>query len=226
MQALLDCRRLVAHHSGSLTGSVHALVMAVLPAVDALRSQTSRDALALLQVGASRPCVSHWLCAPASPALLSLLYKWEWPGRFRTTQYGMFLHSASVLGQSCSLLAAPPQTQVGRTLTAALESTQEMTQALGARVLDAELEHMVPVLLKKAGEMSQAGRETFLAAEASLALTTMAEGLTTAKVPRLARATHDCLGFALLICSCSHWPVSVAAMALAQCLSARLSGSY
>ena len=56
-----------------------------------------------------------------------------------------------------------------------------MLQALGARGLDAEVEHMVPVLLKKAGEMSQAGRETFLAAEASLVLSHMADGLTTAK---------------------------------------------
>ena len=40
----------MAHHSGSLTGSVHAIIMAALPAVDALRSQTSRDALALMQV--------------------------------------------------------------------------------------------------------------------------------------------------------------------------------
>ena len=50
LQALTDCRRLVAHHSASLPGSVHPMLMAVLPAVDALRSQTSRDALALLQV--------------------------------------------------------------------------------------------------------------------------------------------------------------------------------
>ena len=58
---------------------------------------------------------------------------------------------------------------------------QEMIQALGARGLDAEIEHTVPVLLKKAGEMSQAGRETFLAAEASLVISNMAECLTTPK---------------------------------------------
>ena len=48
--------------------------------------------------------------------------------------------------------------------------------------LDQEVEHIVPVVLKKAGEMSQAGRETFLAAEASALLSSMADCLSVARV--------------------------------------------
>ena len=53
------------------------------------------------------------------------------------------------------------------------------------RPLDQEVEHVVPVVLKKAGEMSQAGRETFLAAEASVLLTAMADCLSVARVSSL-----------------------------------------
>ena len=50
LQAIQDARRLVQHHAGVVEAQLHALVQAVLPAVDALRSQTAKDALALLQV--------------------------------------------------------------------------------------------------------------------------------------------------------------------------------
>lgn len=51
VQAILDCRRLVAHHSSTVQGSLHTLIMAVLPSVDALRSSTAKDAISLFQVG-------------------------------------------------------------------------------------------------------------------------------------------------------------------------------
>lgn len=47
-----------------------------------------------------------------------------------------------------------------------------MFASLG-RGLDRELDEMVPSLLKKAGEVSNAGRENFLAQEADRALTEM-----------------------------------------------------
>ncbi|WIA37680.1 hypothetical protein OEZ86_014574 [Tetradesmus obliquus] len=94
LEALTDARRLTAHHAEVVMAASHELVLAVLPAVDELRSTTARVALQLLQ---------------------------ELP---------------AVLGRS----------------------------------LERELEDIVPVLLKKAGELSTAGRDNFLAAEADKAL--------------------------------------------------------
>ena len=79
----------------------------------------------------------------------------------------------------CCLVTGPaqngPQLQVLH--------VQEMTQtATMVKALDQEIEQIVPVVLKKAGEMSQAGRETFLAAEASGLLTAMADCLSVARV--------------------------------------------
>ncbi|WIA17459.1 hypothetical protein OEZ85_014304 [Tetradesmus obliquus] len=94
LDALTDARRLTAHHAEVVMAASHELVLAVLPAVEELRSTTARVALQLLQ---------------------------ELP---------------AVLGRS----------------------------------LERELEDIVPVLLKKAGELSTAGRDNFLAAEADKAL--------------------------------------------------------
>ena len=58
---------------------------------------------------------------------------------------------------------------------------QEMIQGFG-RALDVEVESMVPVLVKKAGEMSNAGRETFLAMEASNVLSAMVDLLSVGRV--------------------------------------------
>jgi len=68
-------------------------------------------------------------------------------------------------------LALVPAVEALRSLTAktAMMSVQEMVVSLG-RSLDSELEHLVPVLLKRAGEVSVAGRENFLASEADAAL--------------------------------------------------------
>lgn len=49
-QAINDARRLVQHHASTVEPQLHALVAAALPAVDALRSQTAKDALSLIQV--------------------------------------------------------------------------------------------------------------------------------------------------------------------------------
>ncbi len=49
-QALLKARRLVRHHSEVAIGQAMPLIVAVTPAVDALRSQTALNALVLLQV--------------------------------------------------------------------------------------------------------------------------------------------------------------------------------
>ena len=58
---------------------------------------------------------------------------------------------------------------------------QELVQTFG-RALDPEVEAIVPVLAKKAGEMSTAGRETFLAMEASSTLAAMADLLSVGRV--------------------------------------------
>lgn len=50
------------------------------------------------------------------------------------------------------------------------------------RTADAEAEHIVPLLAKKAGEVSVAGRENFLATEAEAALASMVENLSEPKV--------------------------------------------
>lgn len=50
------------------------------------------------------------------------------------------------------------------------------------RALDPEVEAMVPMLVKKAGEMSNAGRETFLAMEASHTVSAMVELLSIGRV--------------------------------------------
>lgn len=47
--ALNDARRLVAHHVEVVVPSIHEFVLAVLPAVDQLRSSTVKNALILLQ---------------------------------------------------------------------------------------------------------------------------------------------------------------------------------
>ena len=53
---------------------------------------------------------------------------------------------------------------------------------LFGRAADAEAEHIVPLLAKKAGEVSVAGRENFLATEAEAALATMVENLSETRV--------------------------------------------
>ncbi|KXZ45846.1 hypothetical protein GPECTOR_50g640 [Gonium pectorale] len=92
--ALMDARRLVKHHPEVVRACLHDFVRAATPAIDQLRSQTSKCALALFQ-----DCFS-------------------------------------LLG----------------------------------RTMDRELDEMVPVLLKKAGEVSNAGRDNFLSAEADRVL--------------------------------------------------------
>lgn len=47
--------------------------------------------------------------------------------------------------------------------------------------MDRELEELVPALLKKAGEVSQAGRENFLVGEADKALADMVRSVSEAR---------------------------------------------
>ena len=49
LQALQDTRHLIEHHSSLVAKGVTTLVAAVVPAVDALRSQTAHAALLTLQ---------------------------------------------------------------------------------------------------------------------------------------------------------------------------------
>ncbi len=58
LQALNDLRRLVRHHSQVLLPAMHAMVIAALPAIDALRSITAKFAMALFQV---RRRATAWL---------------------------------------------------------------------------------------------------------------------------------------------------------------------
>ena len=55
-QALMDARQLVSQHPDVVAQQGYALVAAVMPAVEALRSQTARNALILLQVAVLRCC--------------------------------------------------------------------------------------------------------------------------------------------------------------------------
>lgn len=114
--ALTDARRLVKHHSDVVRGVLHDFVRASAPAIDQLRSSTSKNAL--------------------------LLY-------------------------------------------------QEMFVLLG-RITDRELDEVVPIMLKKAGEVSNAGRENFLVAEADRALMEMCRNCGEARVVAalLACASH------------------------------------
>ena len=67
---------------------------------------------------------------------------------------------------------------------------QELIDVLGP-ALDSELEHLVPILLKKAGVVSVAGRDNFLAVEADRALATL---VSTGGEARVATALLNCLG--------------------------------
>ena len=67
---------------------------------------------------------------------------------------------------------------------------QELFGQLG-QDMDAEAEHVARVLLKKAGEVSVAGRDTFLAAEADKTLAAMVEGVSEG---RAAAALLACAG--------------------------------
>ena len=55
----MDCRRLVCYHSAVIQGSLHAITMALLPSVDALRSSTGKEALSVFQ--ASRHAAAAYL---------------------------------------------------------------------------------------------------------------------------------------------------------------------
>lgn len=66
---------------------------------------------------------------------------------------------------------------------------QELIEVLGP-ALDGELEHLVPVLIKKAGIVSVAGRDNFLAVEADKALGTL---VNTASEARVVTALLNCL---------------------------------
>ncbi len=59
LQALDDTRHLIEHHSSLVAKGVAALVAAVLPAVDALRSQTAHAALLTLQARPPSGSTSH-----------------------------------------------------------------------------------------------------------------------------------------------------------------------
>lgn len=50
-EALCTARRLARHHAAVLAPSLHALVLLVVPVIDALRSTLSRLAIAVFQVG-------------------------------------------------------------------------------------------------------------------------------------------------------------------------------
>jgi len=88
--------------------------------------------------------------------------------------------------------AALPAVDELRSLTAknALMLWQEMLHFLG-RQLDPEVERICPVLAKRAGDVSQAGRETFLAQEAGRALQEM---LTNCSESRTSTALAACSG--------------------------------
>lgn len=49
--ALTDGRRLCKHHPDVLRACLHDFIIAAVPAIDELRSGTSRNALVLFQVG-------------------------------------------------------------------------------------------------------------------------------------------------------------------------------
>lgn len=66
---------------------------------------------------------------------------------------------------------------------------QELIEAVGPAI-DTELEHLVPILVKKAGVTSLAGRDNFLAAEADRALGILTA---TASDSRVATALLNCL---------------------------------
>ena len=66
------------------------------------------------------------------------------------------------------------------TVKNALTLLSEMLSTL-KHGLDSELEHVVPVLVKKAGETSTAGRDTFLAQEADVVITSMLTNCSPAK---------------------------------------------
>ena len=75
-------------------------------------------------------------------------------------------------------------------LLAPLSLAQELIEALGP-ALDSELDHLVPILVKKAGVVSVAGRDNFLAVEADRALTLL---VATGSEVKMAVALLNCLG--------------------------------
>lgn len=105
-EALVLARRLITHHAATLQRDLHALVVALTPAIDGLRSLTAKTAMILVE---------------------------------------------------------------------------EMAASLG-RGLDAELDALIPVLLKRAGEQSTAGRENFICQVADQALMCIADSCGEGKV--------------------------------------------
>ncbi|KAK9861696.1 hypothetical protein WJX84_010560, partial [Apatococcus fuscideae] len=93
-------------------------------------------------------------------------------------------HSRLVQPQLHALvLAAVPALEALRSTTAksAMMLFQEIFELFG-RAADGEAEHIVPSLAKKAGEVSVAGRENFLATEAEAALASMVDNLSETRV--------------------------------------------
>ena len=228
-QAILDSRRLVAHHSSTVQSSLHALILAVLPSVDALRSSTAKDAISLFQVswtsgvwlprlhlaslvaglGLRQQRPAHLPRSFRDRSQLALLLQptgqWSHPAHVRSitatdcqdcmahtscitlcTVFCPLIGSRAGPGPSCSDALGQHCDGTWCTqlpLSPGLVLAQEMIQSPAlVKPLDQEVEHIVPVVLKKAGEMSQAGRETFLAAEASALLSSMADCLSVARV--------------------------------------------
>ncbi len=66
---------------------------------------------------------------------------------------------------------------------------QELIEVLGP-ALDSELDHLVPLLVKKAGVVSVAGRDNFLAVEADKALANL---ISTASEGRVVTVLLGCL---------------------------------
>eukprot|EP00884_Botryococcus_braunii_P012209 jgi/Botrbrau1/2098/Bobra.0093s0006.1 len=85
------------------------------------------------------------------------------------------------------VLAILPGLEALRSGTArsAMQLVQDMATAFG-RSLDAEAEHIIPPLARRAGEVSTAGRDTFLASLATQTLTALVENLSEIRtVPQL-----------------------------------------
>ncbi len=156
-EALNDARRLVKHHPDVVRGSLHDLVRAAAPAVDQLRSLCVKNSLNLLQ------------------EMFTQL------GRNMDKELDE-VRERALGGRSFRRPTQPPSIRSnirtlwgGNNATASLPRIDLYTHDHACRSFRSPgpAAQVVPLLLKKAGDVSNAGRENWLAAEADRVLAEM-----------------------------------------------------
>lgn len=146
-EAIHSMRTLVKHHPSVVYGKLKEVLEAMLPCAGALRSSTLKSTLCFFQVR-SLTCYAS-MCEIAHADC----YR-KWPKSSDVLVCAVANDTESVNGSHCPF------------------AMQELLEQLGSK-LSGDLEEIVPALLKKAADVSTAGRENFLTQYADAALSQM-----------------------------------------------------